>query len=130
MRQRIEFPGGTEPGNAGHGVRSSPRVADRFDIVRLLKQGNGVSTFLAVDAAQPRPGNRVIIKTFDVDALQADQQARFVLKSEHLFVAQHIREMRLSHQGNDEAADLVGNGMSMGVMERDFPVDAAQPGLP
>ena len=78
MRQRIEFPGDIEPGNAGHGARPTPRFADRFDVVRLLKQGNGVSTFLAIDAAQPRPGERVILKTFDVDALQADQRARFV----------------------------------------------------
>ena len=79
MRQRIEFPGGIEPGDAGHGARPSPRFANRFQIARLLKQGNGVSTFLAVDdAAGERPDDRVVLKIFETSALQPARQARFL----------------------------------------------------
>jgi PAS domain S-box-containing protein len=51
-----------------------PRFADRYDRVDLLKDGNGVATWLALDAAG---GDRVVLKTFDLATVAPGMQARF-----------------------------------------------------
>jgi PAS domain S-box-containing protein len=57
------------------GARSMPRFADRYDIVRSLKQGNGVSTYLAIDSLT---ADEVVLKTFDPANVRSGMQARFV----------------------------------------------------
>ncbi|HVU91336.1 MAG TPA: AAA family ATPase, partial [Jatrophihabitans sp.] len=55
-------------------MRPGAQFADRFELVRLLKQGNGVSTHLAVDGRSGRPA---VLKTFDPAAINAAVPARF-----------------------------------------------------
>ncbi len=54
--------------------RLVPRFAGRYDIVKTLKQGNGVSTHLAVDATT---AHQVVLKTFESAALPDAAHARF-----------------------------------------------------
>src|SRR5918911_2483617 len=77
MRQKSEVSGGHHPEDtdAEARLRRGPRFADRYALRRLLKQGNGVTTFLAVD---DRSGEQVVVKTFETSALQSSRQARFV----------------------------------------------------
>ncbi len=55
--------------------RRLARFADRYDVVRTFKVGNGVSTYLAVDSTT---ADQVVLKTFELDALQPGLHARFV----------------------------------------------------
>jgi PAS domain S-box-containing protein len=56
-------------------ARQAPRFAGRYDIVKTLKQGNGVSTQLAVDSTTAL---QVVLKTFEATALHATAHTRFV----------------------------------------------------
>ncbi|MDT4926593.1 MAG: hypothetical protein QOG01_4306 [Pseudonocardiales bacterium] len=63
------------PGAGGVPVELLPRrFADRYDLVRLLKQGNGVHTYLALDS---HAGDKVVVKTFELAFVHAPAQARF-----------------------------------------------------
>ncbi|MFN2562688.1 MAG: AAA family ATPase [Jatrophihabitans sp.] len=55
--------------------RQVARFAHRYDIVRTLKAGNGVSTYLAVDSTT---ADQVVLKTFELASLQPGTHARFV----------------------------------------------------
>ncbi|HKC29391.1 MAG TPA: AAA family ATPase, partial [Jatrophihabitans sp.] len=52
-----------------------PRFAERYDIVRLLKEGSGVTTYLAVDSVT---AEKVVLKTCATETLPVGAQARFV----------------------------------------------------
>src|SRR3569832_871403 len=75
MRRDAAFSGLSRPGEMAHGVRFQTRFADRYDIVRLLKDGNGVSTYLGIDSVT---ADQVVLKTFASAAVQPGLQARFV----------------------------------------------------
>ena len=51
------------------------RFADRYDLIRLLKQGNGVATYLATDAIDDAT---VVVKVFDADSVRPGMRARFI----------------------------------------------------
>jgi PAS domain S-box-containing protein len=65
---------GAAEAGAGHDGRHVRRFADRYDIVKTLKQGDGVATLLAVDSTT---AHQVVLKTFDIDAMPAGALARF-----------------------------------------------------
>jgi PAS domain S-box-containing protein len=57
------------------GRQQLARFAERYDIVKLLKDGSGVTTYLAVDSAT---AYQVVLKTCAVSALPAGARARFL----------------------------------------------------
>jgi PAS domain S-box-containing protein len=74
MRPRNSVPGPSGPGRSVPSAMLRPRFADRYDRVHLLKDGNGVATYLALDADS---GARVVLKTFDLATVAPGMQARF-----------------------------------------------------
>jgi PAS domain S-box-containing protein len=66
---------GAARAHVARSARHAPRFADRYDIVKTLKQGNGVSTLLAVDSTTAL---QVVLKTFEASALHATAHTRFV----------------------------------------------------
>ncbi len=74
LMRLTDVPGGGVA-RAGRDARRIQRIADRYDIVKTLKQGNGVSTYLAVDALT---ADQVVLKTFAAASLHAGTHARFL----------------------------------------------------
>lgn len=60
---------------AGRDARPPHRIAERYDIVKTLKQGSGVTTYLGVDSVT---ADQVVLKTFDAASLEAGTRARFL----------------------------------------------------
>jgi PAS domain S-box-containing protein len=93
---------GTYPTNActptGEPLSPPPVLGGRFQIQRLLKQGNGVETLLGIDLLD---GAAVVIKTAVVDSLSLGAQMRLEHEAS---VLQHIRGAGVAplvHVGRD-----------------------------
>src|SRR5438067_2129981 len=67
---------GSHPGHSARGVAEPPArstFGGRYQVVRLLKQGNGIDTVLGTDLVENEP---VVIKTARGDSLSVGAQMR------------------------------------------------------
>ena len=77
------------------------RVADRYDLIRLLKQGNGVATYLAVDSVTAL---QVVVKVFDASGVHQGMRARFLHETRVLRELSGLGVCALHDAGQSESA--------------------------